>query len=74
MGMDVCGDPTTLGKDGGKFTMTDILRPIMGNTFAYAAYEEHTDADNEKFGVWCDLVVKWYLFLKRACIDPTFAD
>jgi superfamily II DNA helicase RecQ len=73
MGMDVCGDPTTSGKDGGKFTMTDILRPIMGDAFADTAYEERTDGDKEKFGFWCELL-KWYLFLKRAGIDPTFAE
>jgi superfamily II DNA helicase RecQ len=71
-GMDVAGDPTTSGADGGKFTMTDMLRPIMGDKFADTPFQERDEEQKEKFGEWCQHL-KWYLLLKRAGIAPKFS-
>jgi ATP-dependent DNA helicase RecQ/Werner syndrome ATP-dependent helicase len=73
MGMDVAGDPTTSGPDGGKFVMTEFLRPIMGDAFTDTPYQERGDEDKEKFGMWCQLL-KWHLLLKRAGITPKFEE
>ena len=71
-GMDVCGDPTTSGPGGSKFTLTEILRPIMGDAFVDNPKEERTDLDKEKFSTWINLL-KWYMCLKRAGVNPTFS-
>ena len=70
--MDVCGDPTTSGPGGSKFTMTELLRPIMGDAFVDNPKEERTELDKTKFSTWISLL-KWYMCLKRAGIIPTFS-
>lgn len=69
--MSVSGDPTISGKEGGKFTMTDILAPIMGEAFVETPREDRTPEDIEKFSLWCEKL-KWYMHMKRANIEPQF--
>lgn len=64
-GMDVTRDPSTSGKNGDKFTMTEFLRPIMG--------EERNERDKAKFSEWCGLL-SWYMALRRAGYTPRFAE
>ena len=67
-----CGDPSTSGPHGNsKFTMTEVLRPIMGDAFVDNPKEERTDADKAKFSTWINLL-KWYMCLKRVGINPAF--
>jgi hypothetical protein len=70
-GMNVAGDPSCSGVGGKSFAMTDFLRPIMGEDFMDIPREERTEEQKAKFGDWCNLL-KWYLFLKRSGIEPTF--
>jgi superfamily II DNA helicase RecQ len=70
-GMDVTGDPNCSGKNGEKFTLTEFLRPIIGDSFVDMPYTERSNADKETFGMWCDLL-KWYMALRRAGYEPTF--
>ena len=71
MGMSVCGDPSTCGSKGSKFTMTDMLHPIMGDAFAETPYDQRTKEEVISFSKWCSLL-KWYMTLKRAGIVPRF--
>lgn len=70
-GMDVTGDPNTSGKDGEKFLMTDLLRPIVGNRVADLPFTERSEAEKEDFLLWCDRL-KWYMALCRAGYEPRF--
>jgi hypothetical protein len=70
-GMDASGDPSCSGIGGGPFTMTELLRPIMGDDFVDLPRDQRSEADGVKFGEWCDRL-KWYLFLKRGGILPEF--
>ena len=70
-GMNAAGDPSSSGVCGDFFSMTDFLRPIMGEAFMGTPREERSEEDKAKFGRWCNLL-KWYLPLKRARIDPIF--
>ena len=71
MGMNVAGDPTTSGLEGGKYTMTDLLRPIMGAEFSEKAYDQRTTEEKQRFGRWCE-ALKWYQLLRRSGITPAF--
>ncbi len=64
-GMDVCADPETSGRNGDKFTMTEFLKPIVG--------EKTENMDRAVFGQWCNYL-KWYLTLRRAGYEPKFVD
>ena len=70
-GMSSSGDPSCSGVGGNSFSMTDFLRPIMGEEFMDTPREERSEEDKAKFGKWCDLL-KWYLLLKRSKIEPIF--
>jgi RecQ family ATP-dependent DNA helicase len=72
-GMSVVDDPNTSGVDGGKFTMTEFLRPIMGDAFIDTPFNERNDVDKAKFGKWCELL-KWYMGLKRVGYEPKFSE
>lgn len=69
--MSVVGDPNTSGVDGGKFLMTEFLRPIMGDAFVETPYPQRTDEDKAKFGKWCGALT-WYMALKRVGYEPKF--
>ena len=70
-GMNAVGDPSCSGVGNGQFTLTDFLRPIMGDDFINTPREERSEQDKAKFGGWCGLL-KWYLVLKRSGIEPNF--
>ena len=70
-GIDVCGNPVNCGADGGKFTKTEFLRPIMGDSFIDTPYNERDEGEKAKFGLWCDRL-EWYLVLRRIGYQPTF--
>lgn len=72
-GMNVVGDPNTSGPGGSKFTMTEFLRPIMGDAFVDTPFNERAEEDKERFGHWCN-AMKWYLALRRVGYEPTFSD
>ena len=72
-GMNVVSDPNTSGLGGSKFTMTEFLRPIMGDGFVDTPYNERTDEEKAKFGHWCDKL-KWYMALRRTGYEPTFSE
>jgi hypothetical protein len=72
-GMSVVGDPDTCGPDGSKFTMTEFLRPIMGDAFFDTPYADRTDEDKVKFGQWCEKL-KWYMALRRVGHEANFSD
>jgi ATP-dependent DNA helicase RecQ/Werner syndrome ATP-dependent helicase len=69
--MSVVGDPDTSGVDGGKFLMTEFLRPIMGDAFLDTPYNLRSSHEKAKFGQWCD-ALRWYCALKRVGFEPTF--
>ena len=69
--MKVDGDPTTSGMNGSKYTMTDLLRPIMGDSFCDMHYAERDEQEKQRFGEWCERL-KWYQLVKRAGITPGF--
>jgi hypothetical protein len=69
--MDVTADPNTSGPNGEKFTMTEFLRPIMGDEFIDTPYLERTMPDKDKFGHWCNRF-KWYMALRRVGYEPSF--
>jgi hypothetical protein len=71
MSMNVTGNPDTSGKNGGKFLMTDFLRPIIGDSIIDTPFRERSFQDNTKFSKWCELL-KWYMSLKRSGYEPTF--
>lgn len=72
-GMSVVDDPNTSGRGGSKFTMTEFLRPIMGDAFVDTPYNERTEEDKALFGNWCN-ALKWYMALRRVGYEPTFSD
>lgn len=69
--MSVVGDPLISGIDGGKFLMTEFLRPVMGDKFVSTPYNERSNDDKEKFGKWCS-ALNWYMALRRTDYQPTF--
>jgi hypothetical protein len=71
--MSVVDDPNTSGIGGNKFTMTEFLRPIMGDAFVDTPYSERTDAEKATFGHWCDKL-KWYMALRRVNYEPSFSE
>ena len=71
-GMDVCADPATSGKGGERFTLTDFLRPIVGDSVVDTPFAERTDETRELLTKWFSLL-NWYLALRRSGYDPTFA-
>jgi hypothetical protein len=70
-GMDVTGDPNNSGENGEKLSMTELLRPIIGDRLADLPFMERSETDKVKFGMWCDRL-KWYMALRRAGYEPTF--
>lgn len=72
-GMNAAGDPSSSGVGDGQFALTDFLRPIMGDDFINAPREERLEQDKARFGQWCNFL-KWYLFLKRTGIEPSFGE
>jgi superfamily II DNA helicase RecQ len=70
-GLDVTGDPNTSGVNGGKFLMTDFLRPIIGDHLADLPFTDRSESEKEVFGTWCDRL-KWYMALRRAGYEPTY--
>jgi hypothetical protein len=72
-GIDVCGDPEKSGRNGESFSMSDFLRPVVGDTLVYTPWVKRSYAENELFLNWCDLL-KWYISLRRAGCEPSFVD
>jgi hypothetical protein len=72
-GMNAAGNPSTSGVCNGQFTMTDFLRQIIGDDFINTPREERSEQDKVKFGECCNFL-KWYLFLKRSGIEPSFGN
>jgi superfamily II DNA helicase RecQ len=71
MQMSVTGDPSTSGVDGGAYSMTALLQPIMGKEFTEKPYDQRTDHERQEFNSWCQ-ALQWYQLLKRAGISPQF--
>jgi len=71
-GMDAAGDPESSGRDGGRFTMTDFLRPIIGDEVAEKKFSDRTDDETAQFGFWCDRL-KWFMAFRRVGYQPTFS-
>ncbi|KAG7347820.1 ATP-dependent DNA helicase RecQ [Nitzschia inconspicua] len=72
-GTNVLGDPTCSGVGGSKFTMTDLLRPIMGEAFMEIPRDERSVEDCQKYSKWMRLL-SWYLLLKRTNVEPIWSD
>lgn len=70
-GIDVTGDPNQSGKDGGKFLMKDLLRPIVGSAITDTLPTERSDNDQKTYAMWCDKL-KLYLCLRRIGYAPSF--
>jgi ATP-dependent DNA helicase RecQ/Werner syndrome ATP-dependent helicase len=70
-GMDVSADPNTSGINGEKWTMTEFLRPIMGDAFVDTPFSDRKEGDKAKFGKWCERL-KWFTALRRAGYEPSF--
>ena len=70
-GIDVSGNPISCGVGGGKLTKTDLLRPIMGDTFADTPYNDRSDDDKVKFGEWCNKA-EWFMTLRRMGHEVSF--
>jgi hypothetical protein len=70
-GMDVTVDPNQSGKDGGKFLMKDLLRPIVGAAITDKLPSERSDIDQKLYALWCDKL-KLFLCLRRVGYEPTF--
>jgi hypothetical protein len=71
-GMSVVEDPNTSGLNGGRFTMTELLRPVLGDQCVDTPFNERSDADKLLFSRWCD-ALKWYMALKRIGYQPKFS-
>ena len=71
MNMSVVGDPTTSGAEGGAYSMTALLQPIMGKEFTEKSHDQRTDNERQAFNAWCQ-ALHWYQLLKRAGISPQF--
>jgi len=71
-GIDVTGDPSISGLNGGKLLMTDILRPVIGDKVADTTFAERTDDDKHLFASWCNKL-KWYMALRRVSVTPKFS-
>lgn len=67
----VVGAPATSGVTWDKYTMTDMLQPILGEEFAVKPYDQRTEDERQSFNAWCQ-ALKWYQRLKRAGITPQF--
>ena len=65
----VC-DPEISGVDGGRYTMTDAIRPIVPQVVA-KPNEDRNEAERAVLGHWFDRL-KWYLALKRGGVEPKF--
>jgi RecQ family ATP-dependent DNA helicase len=70
--MDVAADPNSSGINGEKFTMTEFLRPIVGDEFVDTPFTERSQPDKDKFGHWCNRL-KWYMALRRVGYEPSFS-
>ena len=51
--------------------MTDLIRPIVGDTLVDTPFKERSGADSELLAQWYDRL-KWYMALRRADYEPTF--
>jgi hypothetical protein len=71
MDVSVVGDPATSGAQGGNYTMTELLQPIMGKEFTEKPYDQRTEDERQTFHSWCQ-ALNWYQLLKRAGITPEF--
>ena len=69
--MDVVGDPKTAGIGGDPFRLSDFLRPVVGDSVVDTPAAERSDEQKALLGRWCGLL-KWYLTLRRARIEPSF--
>ena len=70
---DVSGDPEATNSRGLKFTMTEYLRPIMGDKFTDTPFAERDEEEKKTFGRWCQSL-KCYVNLKRVGLVPRFDD
>lgn len=70
-GMNAAGDPSCSGLGGKFFSLTDFLRPIMGEAFIDTPRDERSEQERATFGDWCRQL-KWYLSLKRCGVEPIF--
>lgn len=70
-GIDVCGDPAISGKDGERFSVKDLIRPMVGDHVLEIPYTDRTEEQKSELNKWYDKA-KWYLALKRSSITPVF--
>ena len=66
--MNVTGDPDS---EDNKLTLTDCIRPIIGDRLADLPFQERTEDEKVLLGQWFD-ALKWYITLRRLGCEPTF--
>lgn len=71
-GTNVVGDPLISGVNGEKFSLTECLRPIVGDEIADKNFKSRTEAEQELFSAWSKRLT-WYMALKRVGIVPKFS-
>lgn len=71
MGMDVAGDPSTSGRNGDKFAMTDLLRPIVGDALADTPFKDRSEAEQLTLSNWFDRL-HWYMAFRKVGFVPSF--
>lgn len=71
--IDVTGNPSVSGKDGGPFRMTDFLTPVMGPEFASKEFSDRTEEEKDIFNKWCSLL-KCYTSFRRVGYKPCFEE
>mgnify|MGYP003867650937 CR=1 FL=1 len=69
--MDPSKNPNSCTPEGDKFTMTGLLKPIMGDDFFAKSYEERSDEEKAEYGKWCNHL-EWYMTLRRIGHTVTF--
>jgi RecQ zinc-binding len=62
--IDVCGNPAN-------FTMTELLRPIVGDSLVDIPYANRSESQKAELNQWYD-ALKWYMALRRSGTPPVF--
>jgi ATP-dependent DNA helicase RecQ/Werner syndrome ATP-dependent helicase len=70
--LDPTADPSSTGNYGEKFTLTEFLRPIVGNRIADLKSSDRTEEEKQLFSYWCDRL-RWYIAFRRAAFQPDFS-
>jgi ATP-dependent DNA helicase RecQ/Werner syndrome ATP-dependent helicase len=70
--LDPTADPSSTGKYGEKFTLTEFLRPIVGDRIADLKSAERSEEEKQLFSYWCERL-RWYVAFRRAAFQPDFS-